>query len=579
MSGKKGFTLIELLAIIVILAIIAVITVPIILNVIDNSKKGVAIDSAYGYRDAIKKFYMSKMLADNNYIIENGEYDISFYTNDGLYVSGEHPSAGWVMVKDRNITDFSFKIGEYAVTYDSSTDTITALKDGEVVLSPTQRKVYAYLNDLKAVKGNASDLYSLPVEGVSSADVTSGWVALNNGEVVGYSLQVGDNVLFLSTKDESVESIVETLASSYIINLSTQNSAAIIDITESGKLKGGFIEYVSDDSVISINDYSLKYEIDGIVKYANYVDNKLVIENIKHVTPIPGMIVSGVKYYDTEWIKMNPVQYSPGHVATATAEAIEPGKCTSGEDCKTWYPYSEFTKNGQVYVNMLMDRNISTGLTWCSQADYMGTGDNPVSPSQNSIQNSVGISYPDGTENFPAYTNKSYKNVKGPLTVLKQLHDSTDSWNLELATDLYTQPSNTYANFTIDYSEYKARLLSIEEVAFIIRKNTAENPNSWNLKGEVYFGTLNDSFSSEDAAQLEQQKKYSWLFNYTKNCLIYGCSIEDSTVSGYWTNTSCVGGNSGAYLIDNYGRVVCLYVNNTSKGVRPVITVLKSEIF
>ena len=47
----KGFTLIELLAIIVILAIIAVITVPIILNVIDNSKKGAAKDSAYGYKD------------------------------------------------------------------------------------------------------------------------------------------------------------------------------------------------------------------------------------------------------------------------------------------------------------------------------------------------------------------------------------------------------------------------------------------------------------------------------------------------------------------------------------------------
>ena len=36
----NAFTLIELLAIIVILAIIAVITVPIILNIIDNSRRG-----------------------------------------------------------------------------------------------------------------------------------------------------------------------------------------------------------------------------------------------------------------------------------------------------------------------------------------------------------------------------------------------------------------------------------------------------------------------------------------------------------------------------------------------------------
>ena len=49
--NRNAFTLIELLAIIVILAIIAVITVPIILNIIDNSKKGSTIDSALGYKD------------------------------------------------------------------------------------------------------------------------------------------------------------------------------------------------------------------------------------------------------------------------------------------------------------------------------------------------------------------------------------------------------------------------------------------------------------------------------------------------------------------------------------------------
>ena len=54
MKKKNGFTLIELLAIIVILAIIAVITVPIILNIIDSSKKGAKTDSFYGYKDAIQ---------------------------------------------------------------------------------------------------------------------------------------------------------------------------------------------------------------------------------------------------------------------------------------------------------------------------------------------------------------------------------------------------------------------------------------------------------------------------------------------------------------------------------------------
>lgn len=56
--NKRGFTLIELLAIIVILAIIAVITVPIILNIIENAKRGAARSSALGYADAIKLAYV-----------------------------------------------------------------------------------------------------------------------------------------------------------------------------------------------------------------------------------------------------------------------------------------------------------------------------------------------------------------------------------------------------------------------------------------------------------------------------------------------------------------------------------------
>ena len=52
----NAFTLIELLAIIVILAIIAVITVPVILNIIENSKMGAAKDSALATRIQLINF-------------------------------------------------------------------------------------------------------------------------------------------------------------------------------------------------------------------------------------------------------------------------------------------------------------------------------------------------------------------------------------------------------------------------------------------------------------------------------------------------------------------------------------------
>ena len=55
---KKGFTLIELLAVIVILAIIALIAVPIILNIIKDSKEQANMRSAEMYMDAVKKSVM-----------------------------------------------------------------------------------------------------------------------------------------------------------------------------------------------------------------------------------------------------------------------------------------------------------------------------------------------------------------------------------------------------------------------------------------------------------------------------------------------------------------------------------------
>ena len=63
--NKKGFTLIELLAIIVILAIIAVITVPIILNIIDEARKGAEKNSVIGYGKAVELAYTQYLYAES----------------------------------------------------------------------------------------------------------------------------------------------------------------------------------------------------------------------------------------------------------------------------------------------------------------------------------------------------------------------------------------------------------------------------------------------------------------------------------------------------------------------------------
>ena len=143
---KKAFTLIELLAIIVILAIIAVITVPIILNIIENSKKGTAIDSAYGYKDAVNKAYIQELSKPNQESLKlNGTYEVQ---SDGtlkpatgstfgiatanyalpVSVSGDKPTSGSLTYDNNVLKSGTLIIGDYTATY--SNGSFTAVKAG-----------------------------------------------------------------------------------------------------------------------------------------------------------------------------------------------------------------------------------------------------------------------------------------------------------------------------------------------------------------------------------------------------------------------------------------------------------------
>jgi len=111
--NRNAFTLIELLAIIVILAIIAVITVPIILNIIENSRMGAAKDSAYGYKDSINKWYVSKLSENPNFNITDGEYKVGEL---GEQVEGKVPGDNsWFRISKNEVTDACFQFDEYKV--------------------------------------------------------------------------------------------------------------------------------------------------------------------------------------------------------------------------------------------------------------------------------------------------------------------------------------------------------------------------------------------------------------------------------------------------------------------------------
>ena len=81
---KKGFTLIELLAVIVILAIISMIAIPIVLNIIGDTRKSAFERTVEMTLTAAKLDYTSTQLENEN----KGKV---YYMPDDLELNGEKP--------------------------------------------------------------------------------------------------------------------------------------------------------------------------------------------------------------------------------------------------------------------------------------------------------------------------------------------------------------------------------------------------------------------------------------------------------------------------------------------------------
>ena len=190
MKNNKAFTLIELLAIIVILAIIAVITVPIILNIIENSRMGAATDSAYGYKDAISKFYVSELSnneqlqLDGDYIVTDGVLNGSGIENKTIPVSGTVPTSGTLKYSKNILTSGCLVIGEYAVTFNA--DGTTSTEKGECSSTPTEPD------------------YSAIVASLSGSVKTDGYKYLTTPQVVYYNPVTGQKCSDYSVSNSSL---------------------------------------------------------------------------------------------------------------------------------------------------------------------------------------------------------------------------------------------------------------------------------------------------------------------------------------------------------------------------------------
>jgi len=114
---KKGFTLIELLAVIVILAIIAVIATPIIVGIIEDSRKAAFERSVEGILHATDiDFGTQEVLSNNSYTISNGVLNKTLKTP----IKNLEGFNGTIKYDEKGNSQYAIHNGKWCMMKDSS---------------------------------------------------------------------------------------------------------------------------------------------------------------------------------------------------------------------------------------------------------------------------------------------------------------------------------------------------------------------------------------------------------------------------------------------------------------------------
>ena len=285
-------------------------------------------------------------------------------------------------------------------------------------------------------------------------------------------------------------------------------------------ISNGEVSYT--DTTMTVGDYDVKYN-QGKNKYE--ASEK---ENTTPDTPQPTKI-----YTNGEVVYFNVTtgEKCSNYTETQSNIGVKVG-------CMKFYAFND---DGKDTVNLILDHNTTETVAW----------------------------------------NSSGSNASGPKEVLKQLNDDTKSWVGTKTPSNYTmdqtgQTSN--AKYTIDYSGYKARLITDNEIAQITGNTTWDEKTANNI---YYLDSKTTTESTTCKRGNISGCKYGWLYDRTRDsCTDFGClNNSDQEIYGYWTASSRATDSTLAWFVGFSARMngndVRIAFGN---GVRPVITVLKSKL-
>ena len=544
-------------------------------------------------------------------VVENSGDNVSLILNanvgsDGNIVtasSTDKSKVAWVSKEDY--------IAAGGTNYDNGNNTkgpITANKALRAYtltwtnLSQTQITLPTY-DQLYAAGGNEEEM--LPtwlydyLDGTNHpvSDVTGYWTS-TPVENATYGARVMGSRGSLTANFVSLESGIRPVIT---ITKSSFKSDSVLDYTIDGYNNGEVMPVCDDDNCT--NGVTKKIYI--TIKYKNGIDESLVTSdpqsfniefNYKQIfkvtydgvtcTDCINEVVEGNKY--TATINLSDPRVIMGDVAL-----------TRGTD----YLYDETTKlltvprvNGDIIIKKA-PKHYTNG-----EVVYFNVDTGTTCTNYTASQSATGVK--SGCMKFYAFNDNGGDNINlildhnttakiawnstgsiesGPSTLLTQLKADTSGWKGTNTLSNYTvdQSSQTsQANYTIDYTGYKARLITANEIAKITGYSTFNEATS---TFNYYFFDTNFVRQSDTCKYGNTTGcSYGWLYDRTmKTCTSYGClnNGDIDEMYGYWTASSSAGTNKNyAWYVYFMGQLNKNNVSSTSYGVRPVIEVPKSSL-
>ena len=272
MKNKKGFTLIELLAAIVLLAIIALIAVPIVLNLIKDSKKSSAVRSAEIYLEAAETFIVSDQL--------NNALNIDFSSNDtvtikvkdlkkyGLKFKGNVPNdyAELTVTKNGIVDINKFYIDNYQISMDKNSKELYATRIDDI------EKLYFSLKTLKYNLYLNSNQNHIGIRWDTDIDID----LINKLKKYGVEIKLGTIILpldYINNGDEFTKDVSDKILSvEYDLSKDFFNADDLYFFT------GAIIitnESTYNRNIVGRGYATITYKGKSITYYADYIDNDI----------------------------------------------------------------------------------------------------------------------------------------------------------------------------------------------------------------------------------------------------------------------------------------------------------------